>query len=252
MKQAYLALACAALLAFPAAAADLHSVLATPRHRVETADFRVAARLVQVDSKGNRRTLPLTIQALGSPGILRVLIETGKPKRAHVLLEMRTDGHKTILLAHPGDKIPEALPFAQWSDGLLGPGFSYEDFLDQQYFWPDQSLVEQTRYGARLCDVLKSIPGPADRTHYAEIQTWLDHTIGFPVLVKKTLKGSGIVKEFTYMGLRHDDGVWSATQVEEKTTGQTGSTLLIIDRGTARANLTPGNFSPDNLTHFQD
>lgn len=252
MKRFCLALVCSVLLAIPALAADLHSVLATPRQRVETADFRVTGRLVRVDSNGNRTTLPVTIQALGSPDLLRVLIETGKPSRSRILLEMRANGQKTILLAHPGDKAADPLPFAQWNNGPLGPGFSYEDFLDQQFFWPQQSLLEQTRYGARLCDVLKSLPGPEDRTHYAEILTWLDHTIGFPVLVKKTLKGSAIVKEFTYMGLRHDGGVWSATQVEEKTTGQSGSTLLIIDRGTARANLSPANFSPGNLTHFQE
>jgi len=252
VKGSCLAIVCALLLTVSSGAADLHSVLATPRQRVETANFRVSGRLVRVDPNGARTTLPLTIEALGSPSVLRILIETGKPKRAHILLGMRLNGQKTILIAHSGDKAPEPLPFAQWSDGPLGPGFSYEDFLEQQYFWPEQSVVKTTQYGARLCDVLRSTPGPADKTHYAEIQTWLDHTIGFPVLVKKTLKGSGIVKVFTSMGLRHDGGVWSANQVEEKTTGQSGSTLLIIDRGTARAKLTPGNFSPDNLTHFQD
>ena len=93
----------------------------------------------------------------------------------------------------------------------LATGFSYEDFLEQQYFWPGQTAMEQTKFGARDCDVLKSTPGAADRTHYAEVKTWLDHSIGFPVYVEKTLKGTGAVKEFTYFGLRHDGGVWSAT-----------------------------------------
>ena len=252
MKGSCLALVCALLLSVPSGAADLHSVLATPRQRVETADFRVSGRLVRVGPNGARTALPLTIEALGSPDVLRILIETGKPNRARILLEMRPNGQKTILIVHPGDKVPEPLPFAQWSDGPLGPGFSYEDFLEQQYFWPGQALLKETKYGERLCYLLQSTPGPADRTHYAEIRTWLDQSIGFPVFVKKTLKDTGIVKDFTYMGLRHDGGVWSATQVEEKTTGQSGSTLLIIDRGTARAKLAPRNFNPNNLTPFQD
>jgi hypothetical protein len=242
----------AMLLAIPAAAADLHAVLAVPRQRVETADFRVSGRLVRVDSKGARTTLPLTIEALGSAKVLRVLISTSEPNRSHILLEMRMNGEIEIWVAHPGAKAPTVLLFSQWNDGPLGPGFSYEDFLDQQYFWPTQSLAEETLYGARICDVLQSSPEPPFRTHYANIRTWLDHTIGFPVHAEKTLKGAGTVKEFTYMGLRHDGGVWSAKQVEEKTRGQAGSTLLIIDRGSAKANLQLGNFAPDNLVRFQD
>jgi len=70
--------------------------------------------------------------------------------------------------------------------------------------------------------------------------------------MEKTVKGTGAVKEFTFYGLRHNGGVWSASQVEEKTRGQAGSTLLIVDRGTAKANLGLKDFSLDQLTHFQD
>ncbi len=44
--------------------------------------------------------------------------------------------------------------------------------------------------------------------------------------------------------------MWSAHQIEVKTRGQAGSTLLIIDRGSARANLTIADFNPAQLTHF--
>jgi hypothetical protein len=98
--------------------------------------------------------------------------------------------------------------------------------------------------------VLNSLPGPSDRTHYAGIKTWLDHSIGFPVYVEKTLKGTETVKEFTYFGIRHNGGVWSASQVEAKIRGQDGSTLLIIDRGSAKANLVLADFSPERLIHF--
>ena len=68
--------------------------------------------------------------------------------------------------------------------------------------------------------------------------------------VEKTLKSSGIVKEFTYFGLRQTRGVWSATQVEAKVRGRAGSTLIIIDRGTPEAHLGLKDFSPAQLTHF--
>ncbi len=58
------------------------------------------------------------------------------------------------------------------------------------------------------------------------------------------------MKEFTYFGLRHDEGMWSAHQIEVKTRGQAGSTLLIIDRGSAKANLSIADFNPAQLTRF--
>jgi hypothetical protein len=235
---------------------NTQSVLAAPRQRVQTADFRATGHLVRVDASGARISYGITVKAHWFPGVLRVLLEITPPKekkpgaRAHILLEMRPDGQNVVKIAHPEDSAPANLPFNKWNDGPLGPGFSYEDFLESTYFWPNQTVVDETKYGARDCDVLKSTPGPSDRTHYAEVRSWLDHSIGFPVYVEKTMKGTGAVKEFTYYGLRHEGGVWSASQVEAKLRGSPGSTLLIVDRGSAKANLTLADFSTEQLTRF--
>jgi len=246
------ALASALLVSTPARGTDAHTALMQQRQRIETADFETVGRLVRVDANGARTSYGVSIKAHGFPGVLRVLVDVTSPvaARAHLLLEMRTNGQSSIEIAHPGDKAISPLPFDKWSDGPLGDGFSYEDFLEQQYFWPQQTLEAETKFGARDCDVVRSAPGAADRTHYAEVKTWLDRTIGFPVYAEKTLKGSGTVKQFTYYGLRHNGGVWSASQVEEKTRGQNGQTLLIIDRGSARANLHASDFSPGQVTRF--
>lgn len=98
--------------------------------------------------------------------------------------------------------------------------------------------------------MVNSTPGPGDKTHYTAVKTWFDPSIAFPVYVEKTVKETGAVKEFTYFGIRHEEGVWSAHQIEEKTRGQAGSTLLIFDRGSAKANLTGNDFSPAQLTRF--
>jgi len=252
MKRPFVALATALLFAIPANASDAQAVLTAPRERVQSADYRASGHLVRVDPGGSRTSYGISIKAHWFPGVLRVLLEITSPAdaRAHVLLEMRPSGQNMIRIAHPGDTAPATLPFEKWSEGPLGPGFSYEDFLEPQYFWANQTALEDAKIGARDCDVLKSAPGATDRTHYAEIQTWLDKGIGFPVYVEKTLKGSGVVKQFTYSGLRHDGGVWSAHQVEVKIHGQAGSTLLIIDHGSAKANLSLKDFSPEQLTRF--
>ena len=229
---------------------DTQGILARPRQGLQSADFRATGHLVRIDPSGKRTSYAITLKAHWFPGVLRVLCEIAAPTPAHILLEMRPNGQDAIQIAHPGDKAPEALPFDQWTDGPLGPGFSYEDLLEPQYFWPNQSAVEQTKYGARDCDLLKSTPGPSDRTHYAEVRSWLDRSIGFPVYAEKTLKGTATVKTFTYYGLRQNGGVWSASQVEAKIHGQSGSALLIIDRGTAKANLDLKAFSSEQLVHF--
>lgn len=252
MRAALCLLQAAMLFAAPAVATNAHAVLAVPRQRVQTADFETTGRLVREDPGGARTSYGVSLKARGFAGELRVLLAVNSPAQArmHVLLEMHYDGRSSIRIARPGDHVPETLPFDKWSGGPLGSGFSYEDFLEQQYFWPEQSEEASAKFGARDCDVVVSSPGTADTTHYAHIKTWLDQTIGFPVYVEKTVKGTGAVKEFTYFGLRHNGGVWSASQVEEKTRGQAGETLLIIDHGSAKANLSLKDFSPEQLTHF--
>lgn len=244
------------LISLPSSAADVKTVLAAARKNVESADYRVSGHLVNVDAGGSRTSSPITIKAHWFPGVLRVLVEIEQPDNAHrelrrhILLEMRPGGQSVIRIAQPGDAAAVTLPFEKWADSPLGPGFNFEDFLQQEYFWPGQTVLGETKYGARDCDLLKSVPGSGDRTRYSEVRTWLDPAISFPVHAEKTIKGSGAVKEFTYLGLRQDQGVWSAHQIEAKIRGQAGSTLLIIDHGSPKANLKAGDFSPDHLTHF--
>ena len=228
------------------------SVLASPRQAVNQADYRASGHLVRVDAAGKRTSYDISIKAHWFPGVLRILLQVAAPAeaRANILIEMRPDGQNSVHIAHPGDKALTALPFEKWTDGPLGPGFSYEDFFQDQYFWPVQAVTQSVRRGARDCDVLKSIPGPADKTHYEQSLTWLDHTIDFPIYAEKTLKAGAGVKEFTSFGVRHDGGMWSATQIEEKTRGQAGSTLLIINRGSPKAKLTLADFSPERLLRF--
>jgi len=241
---------------------NLNDLLTSMREHIETADFRATGHLVWVQPDGARLSYPITIKAHWFPGVLRELVEVGAAAKTqgntppgarlvtHALLEMRPNGQSSITIAHPGDKSPTVLPVGKWSEGPLGPGLGYEDLLEEQYFWTGQTSEGNARFGARDCVIVKSTPGASDRTHYAQVKTWLDPSIGFPVYVEKTVKQSGAVKEFTYYGIRHEEGVWSAHQVEVKVRGQSGSTLLILDRGSARANLTLADFNPALLTKF--
>jgi hypothetical protein len=264
--------ALAALAAIPSQAADASAVLAAERHLIQTADYRISGHLIRVQANGVRVSFPVTIDAHWFPGVLRIKLEVGSASKppaspaanpagnpappafppTHALLEMRPAGENSIWIAHPGDKSATLLPLDKWSDGPLGPGFAWEDFFEQQYFWPEQTLEPAAKFGARDCDVIESAPGAAGRTHYAQVKTWLDHSIGFPVYAEKTVKGTGAIKQFTYFGLRRNEGVWSASQVEEATRGQGGKTLLVIDRGTAKANLSLKDFSSSQLVSFQD
>jgi hypothetical protein len=249
-----------AVLSFPipARAADANATLDAARLAAKTADFRATGHLVRVDPSGTRTSYPITVKARWFPGVLRIFVELAPPSGAaaktspalHVLLELHPGGPSSIRLARSGDPAPTTLPVDKWSDGVQNTGYSFEDFLEGQLFWAGQSVTEHVKYGTRDCDLVKSTPGPADRSHYAEVRTWLDRSIAFPVYVEKSVKGGGIVKEYTYFGLRHDGGVWSASQIEEKNHGQPGSTLLIIDRGSAKANLGLADFSLERLTHF--
>ena len=246
------------VLAVPAFAADTHATLETARQTVEKADYRASGHLVTVDASGKRTSYPISFKAHWFSGTLKVLVEVAPASGSavkgtaglHFLLEMRPDGANSIRVAHQGDAAASVLPVSQWEDGVNGTGYSFEDFLDAELFWPGQQVTEHVKYGARDCDLVKSTPGAGDKTRYSGASSWLDRATGYPVYQEKTVKVSGAVKQYTAYGLRHDGGVWSASQVEEKTRGQGGSTLLIIDRGSAKANLGAADFSVDKLTHF--
>lgn len=244
-----------ALLATPAAAApaDATAVLAQQRERIQTADYRVTARLVNTDAKGARSSYSMTIKAHWFPGALRILVDVTSPaaSRQRVLLELTPSGDEKVLVAKPGDPALKPVPASHWSEGFLGTAFSFEDFLEPEYFWPNQTLQGPARRGARDCNLVLSTPAGSDSTRYADVKTWLDKTIGFPVYAEKTLKTSGTVKEVTTIDLRHEGGVWSAGQVQIEVRDKPGSSLLIIDRGSAKANLTMKDFSPAALVHFE-
>ncbi|HZD77656.1 MAG TPA: outer membrane lipoprotein-sorting protein [Acidobacteriaceae bacterium] len=237
-------------------------MLAVARQRIETSDFRATGRLVRVDAGGNRISNNIAIKARWFPGVLRALVEIAplrrpagnarQDARVSILLEMRPKGQNTIRIFRSHESAPASLPFDKWGESVFGSDFNYEDFLQPEYYWQGQTLLKSARFGTHDCDVLKSTPGALDHSHYAEVQTWLDHTIGYPVYVEKTLKDGGIVKEFTYFGLSRSGGVWSARQVEVKIHGRPGSTLLIIERGSTKANLSIRDFSPEQISKFED
>ncbi len=261
MRSGRWALAAVLLLPLAVRAADTPKALTAARQQVESADYRLSGHLVRVDGNGARTSYPITIKAHWFPGVLRIMLGIGNAPKTdsgsfiharaatHILLEMRPGGGSTILIAHPGDQSPIALPFDKWSDGPLGHGFSYEDFLEANYFWAGQTALGEAKFGARNCDLVRSTPGAADKTHYTDVKSWFDHGIGLPVYIEKTLKG-GRVKEFTYYGLRQNGGVWSASQVEARIRGRGGSTLLVVERGTPKAKLGLKDFSLVQLTHF--
>jgi hypothetical protein len=250
------------LIATTAHAADATAVLAVARKRIETADFRASGRLIRVDSTGNRTSNTITMAGHWFPGVLRVLVQvvpsrnstrdTDQNARVSILLEMRPSGQSTIRIFRPHESEPVLVPFEKWSESVVGSDFNYEDFLQPEYYWQGQTLLRSARLGARDCDVLRSSPSELDRSHYAEVQTWLDHTIGYPVYVEKKPKHGGDVKEFTYFGLSQSGGVWSARQVEVKIHGHPGSTVLVIERGSTKANLSIRDFSAEQISRFED
>jgi Outer membrane lipoprotein-sorting protein len=222
-----------------AANPDLESVLTGSRQRIEKLDYRVTGRLTKVEGNGKRTNYKFVAKAHWFPDGLRLLCEisgSGSEKTT-LLLHMSVNGNITIEAILPGQKAASALPFERWNDSLVGTDFSYEDMVESQFFWKHQELLPAEKYGARDCFVLKSTSDSQDRTYYASVTSWIDHSILFPVHVVKTARGTGPQKEFIYYGLRQVDGDWSASQVEAKLQGKPGSSILAIDRGSGKANL---------------
>lgn len=222
-----------------AANPDLETVLTGSRQRIEKLDYRATGRLTKVEADGKHTSYKFVAKAHWFPDGLRLLCEISGPgsEKTRLLLHMTASGHLTIEAVLPGEKAARVLPFERWNDPLVGTDFSYEDMVENQFFWKNQQLLAPEKYGARDCFVLKSMPGSQDRTHDDSVTSWIDRSILFPVHVVKTLHGTGQQKEFIYYGLRQVGGAWSASQVEAKVQGRQGSSILAIEGGSGRANL---------------
>ena len=223
---------------------DLETVLTGSRQRIEGLDYRATGRLTRVEGNGKRTSYKFVGKAHWFPDGLRLLCEISGPASAKtiLLLHMTVSGHLTIETVLPGEKAPSVLPFEHWNDSLVGTDFSYEDMVENQFFWKNQQLLPPSKYGARDCFVLKSTSGSQDRTYYDSVTSWIDSKTLFPVHVVKTLRGSGQQKEFVYYGLRQVSGLWSASQVEAKQQGKPGSSMLVIEGGSGKAKLGTKDF----------
>jgi outer membrane lipoprotein-sorting protein len=223
-----------------AANPDLETTLTGSRQRIEKLDYRATGRLTRLEGNGKRTSYKFVAKAHWFSDGLRLLCEIfgpGSEEKTVLLLRMSVNGHVTIEAILPGQKAASVLPFERWNNSLVGTDFSYEDMVESQFFWKNQELLAPEKYGARDCFVLKSTPGSQDRTHYDSATSWIDRSILYPVRVVKTLRGTGQQKEFIYYGLRQVGGVWSAGQVEAKLQGKPGSSILLIERGSGKANL---------------
>jgi len=222
-----------------AANPDLETVLTGSRQRIEKLDYRVTGRLTRVEGNGKRASYKFVAKAHWFPDGLRLRCEISGPgsEKTSLLLHMSVSGHVTIEAVLPGEKAASVLPFERWNDSLVGTDFSYEDMVESQFFWKNQELLAPEKYGARDCFVLKSMSGSQDQTYYDSVTSWIDRGILYPVHVVKTLRGTRQQKEFIYYGLRQVGGVWSATQVEAKLQGKPGSSILVIEVGSGKANL---------------
>src|SRR5262249_43714211 len=158
-------------------------------------------------------------------------------EKMSLLLKMTATGQVTIEAVLPGEKTARAVPFERWNDPIVGTDFSYEDMVENQFFWKNQEALPPEKYGARDCFVLKSKPGAQDRTHYDSATSWIDRNIFFPLHVVKTVRGTGQQKEFLYYALRQNGGAWGASKVEAKLPGKPGYSILEVEGGSGKANL---------------
>ncbi len=227
-----------------AASPGLDTMLTGSRQRIQKLDYRATGRLTQVGADGKRTNYKFAAKAHWFPDGLRMLFVFSGPgsDKTSLLLRMSANGRVTIEAMKPGDKAASVVPFEHWNDPVLGTNFSYEDLIENQFFWKNQDLQPNTKYGTRDCFVLKSAPGPQDKTSYDSVTSWIDSSIMLPVQVLKTIHGSGQQKQFTAFGLRQNSGMWSASQMEAKLPGKPGSSLLIIEAGSPKANLTAKDF----------
>ncbi len=160
------AAALAPLLCAQAANLNINDLLATQRKQIETADFRATGHLVC--DRCSRRSPQLSHHDQGAL-VSRRAARLGRDRAAAVSRTgicgntfcLRCDpmARTRFVLPIPATRLRALFPLKSGTLDPLGPGFNYEDFLEQQYFWPGQTSEGQAKFGARNCDVIRSTPG---------------------------------------------------------------------------------------------
>jgi hypothetical protein len=240
-----LLLCCIQTFVLPARAdTEQDHVLSETRQRVESLDYRVSGKLARIDGQGHRSTGSFSVKAHWFADGLRMLVEATDigGYRSQVLIHISANGYVAIDLLSPGSKTAAALPFERWSEGLSGTDFSYEDLLENQFFWKGQTYLPPGVYHSHKCFVVNSTADASDRSHYSSVTSWIDRDMIYPVHVIKTLRTSGLQKEFNYFGFRKSSSGWSSTRIEVRTQGGTGSSQFVIERGSDKAKLTLKDF----------
>jgi len=235
----------AAMLAAPMVhAQSVAAEVAAQQHRVLSVDARVSGRLVLVDGTGKRSSTKFLVKTHGFPDGVRLLEELETPQPVRILVRLEPSGRVTARLAHKdaaGKWLTDSAP-ARLSDAMGGSGFTLEDLVDEQFFWKDQAMVGRAPCGPRQCVTLKSVAGAVDHSQYGSVVSSFDEKTNALIHVIKTVRGSGVVKDMSYSNLHVSHGVTAAAQIELKVAGAAGSSLFVVDHGTAKANLTRADF----------
>jgi hypothetical protein len=232
-------------------AATITQVMAGIRSLRRATDFKTEGRLVRLDAAGRRTTHQFRMKAKSFPGTITVLCEVTDPPsdRLRLLIEARDAGRLRMQLVRERDRRVETLQPERMGDSLLDSSFAYEDLADAHFDWRDQRLVGEEKCGDRDCYVVRSQPDSNGDSQYAAVTSWIDKNISFPVVVRKQVRETAVVKEFTYQGLRQSKGQWGARHVDVRIEGSPLRTLLVVTRGSGKAGLTAEDFAPRVLVN---
>ena len=225
--------------------ATIAQVMEAIQSRRRATDFKTEGRLVRLDAAGRRTTSQFRMKVKSFPGTVKVLWEVTDPPadRLRLLVESRETGGLLMRLARERGPGVEDLSPEDAGDALLDSSLAYEDLADAHFSWRDQRLMgEETCGGNRNCYVIRSQSDSGTDSHYAAVTSWVDKGIYFPIVVRKRVRGSAVVKEFTYRGLRQSKGQWGARQIDVRIEGSPLRTLIVVTGGSGRAGLGAEDF----------
>jgi hypothetical protein len=232
--------------------ATISEVIQTIRSLRKGTDFFAEGRLVSVNNPEQRITYRLSLKGKSFGGTVKLLFEVTDPipSRLKLLIESPPAGMPKVRLARALDRTVEELTSESLGAAFLGSVLNFEDLLDAHFSWSRQTLLREEKCAGKDCYVIRSQPGPDTPSHYSAVTSWIDKKVYLPICVEKDVKASESVKVFLYSGIRESKGVWGARQVEVRIKGERRVTLLIMTRGSGKANLSERDFDPSAIFNF--
>jgi len=154
-----------------------------------------------------KNVLQLQIKQRATKSGIDVVYQVLWPKERKgesVLLRKSSNHPATGVVFTPPENVRN-LDGSQMKEALFGSDLSYEDIVEDFFFWDQQTLKGTEAIDRINCQILESKPGKGERSTYGSVRTWVDTRRFVPLRVEKYSPSGQLIRRIDTTRVVTDD-----------------------------------------------